>query len=805
MRRWFDRRSFARAGTISGRLILYLALAVVLTAVAVSVVTFVLGSREARDRVVGQLKSVVALKQQEIATWQNNIDLNLDIVLSSQSILADLRTLTQQDGSVDAATRQAAYRRVQQLFFWAAQRMSLFDEVFFMDRQGNVLVSTSISHEGQRQNLNDYFVQGLRGSYIEQPSYSLSLGEMTITASEPAKEAGEVLGVLAGRANLQGLNQIMIERPGLGQTGETYLVGSNYRLLTYLRQPGYMIPDTYVRTAGTQAALNRQTTGSGTYESYSGDNVIGVYGWVPGLHVALLAEQQESEALGPTRRVLWIIVGVAAIAAIVAILAGFGLTRRITRPLAQLSTTAGLIADGDIDLRATVVRDDEIGTLAHSFNRMTGQLGLLVTNLQRRTERLKAIDETGRQISSILELDELLPYVAKSILETFGYEMVRVFMLTDSCSGRLVTCARQTCGPPLEVNLAETIDLDKQGLWEPGGSEKPVPADGVTAHAADDPGTGTAAAGAGAAPAPDGADAPADAADPGADLRFIAAVARTEQPAIPAEGGLELAVPIKMGDRMAGVLDIVASENRPLDEEDALAARTLADQLAIAIENSRLYEQASELAASHERQRLARDLHDAVSQTLFSVSLIAEVLPRIYARDPEQGAQRLEELRQLTRGALAEMRTLLLELRPAALAEANLSDLLKQLGEAVTGRARIPVEVVVEFSGELPTDVRLAFYRIAQEALNNVAKHSGAAKAKVTLTPLAEHPGGARLTVEDDGTGFDPAGAGGGQLGLGIMRERAEAVRAHILVCSAPSEGTTVAVTWSPASADQGL
>ena len=190
-----------------------------------------------------------------------------------------------------------------------------------------------------------------------------------------------------------------------------------------------------------------------------------------------------------------------------------------------------------------------------------------------------------------------------------------------------------------------------------------------------------------------------------------------------------------------------------------------------------------------ERQRLARDLHDAVSQTLFSVSLIAEVLPRIYARDPAQGAQRLEELRQLTRGALAEMRTLLLELRPAALAEANLPDLLKQLGEAVTGRARIPVEVASEDTGALPADVRLAFYRIAQEALNNVAKHSGAAKAKLSLAPLPGQPGGARLTVEDDGAGFDPAGAGGGQLGLGIMRERAEAVEGRLLICSAPERG----------------
>ncbi len=284
-------------------------------------------------------------------------------------------------------------------------------------------------------------------------------------------------------------------------------------------------------------------------------------------------------------------------------------------------------------------------------------------------------------------------------------------------------------------------------------------------------------------------------------LDVIATAARTEQAVIPGDGGLELAVPIRIGDRLAGVLDIVASENRPLDEEDVLAARTIADQLAVAIENSRLYEQATNLAANQERQRLARDLHDAVSQTLFSVSLIAEVLPRIYARDPEQGAARLEELRQLTRGALAEMRTLLLELRPAALAEAKLPDLLKQLGEAVTGRARIPVEVSSEGVPELPTEVRLAFYRIAQEALNNVAKHSSANKAKLSLAPLPGHPEGARLTIEDDGAGFDPAGAGGGQLGLGIMKERAEAVGAHVVICSAPGDGTAVAVTWGPGGA----
>ena len=253
----------------------------------------------------------------------------------------------------------------------------------------------------------------------------------------------------------------------------------------------------------------------------------------------------------------------------------------------------------------------------------------------------------------------------------------------------------------------------------------------------------------------------------------------------------EIAVAIRVGDDLVGVLDIAARDGEELDDQDLFAAQTLADQLAIAIENSRLYDHAHELAAGQERQRLARDLHDAVSQTLFSVSLIAEVLPRIYERDADQGRYRLEELRQLTRGALAEMRTLLLELRPTALAEAELPDLLRQLAEAVIGRSRIPVDVEAELCFDLPMEVRTAYYRIAQEALNNTAKHSGATRASVRLT-CGDY---LELVVQDDGSGFDPA-APTSRLGLGIMHERAESIGAELRVDSAPGQGTTVSVSW---------
>ena len=205
----------------------------------------------------------------------------------------------------------------------------------------------------------------------------------------------------------------------------------------------------------------------------------------------------------------------------------------------------------------------------------------------------------------------------------------------------------------------------------------------------------------------------------------------------------------------------------------------------------------SELAASKERQRLARDLHDAVSQTLFSVSLIAEVLPRIYEKDPEAGRQRLEELRELTRGALAEMRMLLLELRPAALAETSLPDLLRQLGEAVVGRARIPVDVRIDETVSAPPEVAVALYRIAQEALNNVAKHAAAEQATVTLHGLADDDrDGVELTVADDGCGFAVDDVHSGRWASASWPERAESIGARLEVRSAPGQGTVVHVVW---------
>jgi signal transduction histidine kinase len=203
--------------------------------------------------------------------------------------------------------------------------------------------------------------------------------------------------------------------------------------------------------------------------------------------------------------------------------------------------------------------------------------------------------------------------------------------------------------------------------------------------------------------------------------------------------------------------------------------------------------QAVEDAVVAERNRLARELHDAVTQTLFAASLIAEVLPDLWEMDEAEAHKSTEELRQLTRGALAEMRTLLFELRPAALNQARLADLLRQLSEAVMGRKCLPINLVVEGDAEIPCDVKVEMYRIAQESLNNIVKY---ARATQVLIRLRIDAGQVHMEIKDNGIGFDPTVVKPASLGLRIMRERAEAIHARLEVESQPGRGTIISLDW---------
>jgi PAS domain S-box-containing protein len=262
-------------------------------------------------------------------------------------------------------------------------------------------------------------------------------------------------------------------------------------------------------------------------------------------------------------------------------------------------------------------------------------------------------------------------------------------------------------------------------------------------------------------------------------------------------------VALRARSQVLGLLCIAASRpEQAYSAADLSLAQTVAGLLGSAIDNARLFAQARASAAEQERRRLARELHDSVSQSLFAANRTAEMLPLLWELDPEEGRAALEDLGRCTGGALAEMRALLIELRPHALAEAPLHESLGLLLPAAASRGALVVESCLDPTPLLPPDVQMALYRVAQEALSNVGKHARARHAWVRLAVAPPFEAGqpwegrVTITVADDGRGFEVAAPSPGHFGMLTMRERAADIGAALEFVSAPAAGTTITVTW---------
>ena len=268
-------------------------------------------------------------------------------------------------------------------------------------------------------------------------------------------------------------------------------------------------------------------------------------------------------------------------------------------------------------------------------------------------------------------------------------------------------------------------------------------------------------------------------------------------------------IPLAVKGEIIGTIGVAHPEADAFTTHQANLALMMANQAAIAMVNTRLYGEAKTMAKVQERQRLAHNLHDAVNQSLFSAGLIAEVLPRLWEKNPAEGRKSLKDLRRLTRGALAEMRGLLAELQPQVLIDSELSDLLHQLATAFIGRSNLPIVVNVSgqsrlqtHGGTLPTEVQVAFYYLCQEALTNVTKH---AKAQQIVINLLHTANTIEMHICDDGRGFDPADIPSGHYGLGMMYERAEAVEIELTINSQIGKGSDIGARWTVPSEEKFL
>jgi signal transduction histidine kinase len=282
-----------------------------------------------------------------------------------------------------------------------------------------------------------------------------------------------------------------------------------------------------------------------------------------------------------------------------------------------------------------------------------------------------------------------------------------------------------------------------------------------------------------------------------------------------ADGSL-LYAPLAVKGSALGLLFLARLQPNAFRPADRGELQQYANYVAIALANARLYTLAREQASEQERIRLAQDLHDSVTQTVFSASLITEVLPNVWQQNSARTEQNLRQLQGFMREALAELRTLLVELRPSSINLLPLGQLLTQLTDANTQRANLAFHLYIENVPALPEEVQYVFYRTAQEAINNIIKHAQASEVKVGLSAnpqiatlpasIAPHSEGAlqgwqgeiSMTISDNGRGFDtehPQSTSGG-LGLRIMQERAESIGATLTIQSILDQGSEVKLIW---------
>ena len=253
-----------------------------------------------------------------------------------------------------------------------------------------------------------------------------------------------------------------------------------------------------------------------------------------------------------------------------------------------------------------------------------------------------------------------------------------------------------------------------------------------------------------------------------------------------------IGAPIQTGKKTLGIISAFYTSDHDPSLDEISLLNLVADQIGIAVERTNLREQAKQAAIMAERQRLARELHDAVTQSLYSITFLAKA-SRNFAnsREWEQAKQHLGNLQDTAQQALKEMRLLIYELLPTSLEEQGLTSLLRHRLESVEQRAGVEVEFLATGSFDLPTEVQLDVYRIAQEALNNILKHAAATKVKVQMFGSEQ---GLEMTIEDNGAGFDPQQISGG-LGLDSMLKRAEKLGGVLTITSDPGRGTLVRLT----------
>jgi anti-anti-sigma regulatory factor/HAMP domain-containing protein len=355
-------------------------------------------------QVINQLESVVELKHDQLDRWLESSRLVIDSFLSDSNRRARLVDFVG-SASPDTVAQAVINTELSELSQLQSAGIQHFHLFFVYDRAGKVLAASDPAQIGKVVTIQPYYAGSLKAASLQPPYYAVGSSALTMVLTRPLLDSsGQVVGVLGGEVNLDDLAKIMLERTGLGASGETYLVSQeNNYLLTPSRSPGYS-PNRAYHSQGIDRALAGQQ-GAGIYDDYRTPpvEVVGAYRWIPELNAALLAEIDESEALGLFGQTARLSIGLAALAAVVAALIGLFVATRVAQPITMLAQVARRITAGALDQQVAVTQRDEIGLLATAFNQMTDRLRQTLAGLEQRVaERTSDLERANAEAQQAL-------------------------------------------------------------------------------------------------------------------------------------------------------------------------------------------------------------------------------------------------------------------------------------------------------------------------------------------------------------------------------------------------------------------
>jgi signal transduction histidine kinase/CheY-like chemotaxis protein/HPt (histidine-containing phosphotransfer) domain-containing protein len=616
--------------SLMARLVGYFLFLSLLTVGLVGYVAYIQATETIKKSVFDRLHAVATLKEDGLIRW-------VDEQLRNVVFIAWLPEVRIQAGLLLSSSKseldfKAANALLTKYLKFVVTSTSDSAELFIIDLNGDIILSTDKSHEGLSQAEALYFIKG-RSMLTQSVYISPITGEPTITIATPLfNKRKRRVGVLASHLNLARIDRIILERKGLGESGETYLVNTSNMFVSAEALRSKQGVKGRIHSEGIEAALQGQD-GAKLYRNYAGVPVIGVFNWIDGNEMALMAEMSQTEAFAPARQLAWTIFLIGSISAGLLAAGVYLLARQIARPILAITDTATRVAAGDLTQSAPVLTEDEVGVLARAFNKMTTQLRNLYDGLENKVSELnRAQVELQRYKESLEEqvekrtiaLTQTNKQLQQEITERKRAETERERLLT----AERIQARRQAALFLLSSQLAATLEETEVCRRVVDGLHDTLGYDCVVLFLMDET-TGyrvpIAQSGYGGLPEP---------IQPGKGL--------TERPLLDGRlhytpdvtqdphyvnwmGGSEVDVPLRIGGNVLGVISAESKKPNGFNQDDFEVLTAAAQQAGLAIEKARLL--ASERRRADELDALHTTMADITAELELS-ALLKAILQR---------------------------------------------------------------------------------------------------------------------------------------------------------------------------------